>query len=104
MKPPPDRKFAEWPRKSDRVSVEAEVVVRRPSEHNFRVRIYNVSRHGCLVDFISQPRLDERLWVKFRGLEGLEALVCWTEGFTAGVEFLKPLHPGVFDRIVSELA
>lgn len=96
--------YAQWPRKSDRVAVNADVIVRRPREHNFRVRIHNLSRHGCLVDFISSPQLEDRLWVKFEGLEGLEAEVCWVSGYTAGVEFMKPLHPGVFDRLVAALS
>ncbi|HEX8412714.1 MAG TPA: PilZ domain-containing protein [Sphingomicrobium sp.] len=96
--------MALWPRKSDRVSVEAEIVIRRLRDHNFRVRVYDISRHGCRVDFISRPQLDDRAWIKFEGLEGLEASVCWTQDFTAGMQFIKPIHPAVFDRLVSKLA
>jgi hypothetical protein len=35
------------------------------------------------------------------GLEALESLVCWVDGFTAGVEFQKPLHPAVFAMLVT---
>ena len=104
MNAPYKPSYAPWPRKSDRVAVNADVIVRRPSEYSFRVRIHNLSRHGCLVDFVSTPHLDDTLWVKFDGLEGLEATVCWIEGHTAGVEFMKPLHPAVFDRVVAALA
>lgn len=93
-----------WPRKSDRVSVEAEIVIRRLRDHNFRVRVYDISRHGCRVDFLSRPQLDDRAWIKFEGLEGLEASVCWTQDFTAGMQFINPIHPAVFDRLISKLA
>ena len=96
--------YAPWPRKSDRVTVDADVIVRRPSEQSFRVRIHNLSRHGCLVDFVTRPQLDATLWVKFDGLEALEAQVCWFKDYTVGVEFLKPLHPAVFDRVIAALA
>lgn len=86
------------------MAVEAEVIVRRLGHHNFRVRVYDISCHGCRVDFLTRPQLHDRAWVKFDGLEGLEAVVCWVEGFTAGMEFLKPMHPAVFERIVRQLA
>jgi hypothetical protein len=37
-------------------------------------------------------------------MELLEARVCWIDGFTAGVEFQKPMHPAVFDLLVTKLA
>lgn len=98
-----DRTLAQWPRKSDRVTVEATVIVRRLREHNFRVRVYDISCHGCRVDFLTKPRLEDRAWVKFDGLQGLEGIVCWVDGFTAGLEFVTPMHPAVFDRIASQL-
>lgn len=93
-----------WPRKSDRVAVEAEVIVRRLGDRSYRVRVYDISCHGCRVEFLSRPQLDDIAWVKFENLESLEAAVCWVDGFTAGVKFAKPIHHAVFDRIVRQLA
>lgn len=98
------RTAAQWPRKSDRIAVDAQVIVRRLRDHNFQVRVYDISRHGCKIEFITRPALEDRAWVKFEGLEALEAVVCWADDFTAGVEFAKPMHPAVFDRIASMLA
>lgn len=92
-----------WPRKSDRVVVNAEVILRRVGQNNYRVRVYDTSRHGCKIEFVERPRLDQRAWVKFEGLEALEALVCWVDGFVAGVEFERPIHPAVFDLLVQRL-
>jgi hypothetical protein len=97
-------KFAHWPRKSDRVSVDADVVVRRIGENSCRLRIYDISRHGCRVDFVTTPQLDDVAFVRFDGMESLEAAVCWVEGQSAGLEFAKPIHPAVFDRLVSSLS
>ncbi len=82
----------------------AEVDLRRAAQNKYRVHIYDLSPHGCKVEFVERPRLEETVWVKFDGLEALEARVCWVEGVAVGVEFQRPLHPAVFDVLVSRLA
>jgi hypothetical protein len=41
--------------------------------------------------------------LKFDGLEAIEAEVCWVEGFVAGLQFDKPIHPAVFDLLLHRL-
>ena len=91
------------PRKNERVRVTAEVQLRRPGLTNFRVRIFDVSPAGCRIEFVDRPRANDRVWVKFDGLETLDAAVCWVDGFMAGVSFLKQLHPAVFDMLLTRL-
>lgn len=91
------------PRKCARVTVNAEVILRRPGQSNYRARVFDASPHGCKLEFVIRPQLDERAWVKFDGMEALEALVCWVEGHLAGVEFEKPIHPAVFDALIGRL-
>lgn len=88
------------PRKSDRVGMTAEVTLRRPGRSNYRVRVYDASPDGCKVELIARPDVGESLSVRFDGMEPLAARVCWTEGFAAGVEFQKPIHPAVFDNLI----
>ena len=83
--------------------VNAEVTLRRPGQTTYRVRVFDTSRHGCKIEFVERPKLDERTWIKFDGLEALEALVCWVDGHTAGVEFDRPMHPAVFDMLLHRL-
>lgn len=52
---------------------------------------------------MERPNLDEIVWVKFEGLEALEAMVCWVRGFEVGLEFEKPIHSAVFDLLLSKL-
>ena len=92
------------PRRTPRTKLNAEVVVRRPGGHNFRVRVYDLSPHGCKVEFVERPNLDERIWIKIDGLDALEGLVCWSEGFVAGVDFARPMHAAVFDLVVKRLS
>jgi hypothetical protein len=48
--------------------------------------------------------IEERVWLKFDGLEALESDVCWLEGSTLGVEFSRPLHSAVFNMLVDRQA
>lgn len=93
----------QWPRKSLRVTLDAEVSFRRSGKLTYKVRVFDASRHGCKVEFIERPTLSERAWIKFDGLEPLEAMVCWVNGFATGVRFEKPIHPAVFDGLVARL-
>jgi hypothetical protein len=88
------------PRKSERIELTGEAFLRRPGKHGFRVRVFDLSPFGCKCEFVDRPSIEERVWLKFDGLEALESDVCWVEGSTLGVEFSKPLHSAVFNMLV----
>jgi hypothetical protein len=90
-------------RRSERVALDAVVMLRRSGQLNFRVRVFDASLHGCRVEFVDRPELDEQLWVKFDDLQPIAAEVCWVEGFSAGLNFRQPIHPAVFDRLIANL-
>jgi hypothetical protein len=92
-----------WPRRSERVAVSADVALRKPGQPNYRVRVFDASPQGCKLEFIERPQEGDRLWVKFDGIEALEAEVCWVEDFVMGVNFAKSLHPAVFDLLVTRM-
>ena len=92
------------PRRSARTGLAAEVSLRRSGQHNYRANVFDVSQHGCKVEFIERPALDEVVWVKFAGLEALEGAVCWVDDFAVGVEFARPVHPAVFEVLLERLA
>ena len=83
--------------------MDADVSLRRAGQPTYRVRVYDVSAHGCRVEFVERPRLDEHVWVKFEGLSAIECSVCRVEGFVVGVEFVRPIHAAVFDALVARL-
>lgn len=92
------------PRNSERIALSAEVSMRRLGHANFRVSVFDASPEGCKLDLVERPSDGERVLVKFDGLESLEAEICWVDGFTAGLKFIKPMHPAVFDLLVERLA
>ena len=92
-----------WPRRSERISLDAHVSLRRVGRANFRVTVTDASPDGCKVELVERPSMGERVLVKFDGLEPLEADVCWVAGFTAGLMFQKPIHPAVFELLAERL-
>ena len=92
------------PRKGVRVGLSAEVTLRRTGHGSYRVKILDVSLHGCKAEFVDRPKLDELVWIKFDDLQSLGAMVCWTRGSNVGLEFERPIHPAVFEMLVAKLA
>lgn len=90
-------------RRSNRVALDAEVALRRAGRTNYRVRVFDVSATGGQIEFVERPELDELVWIKFDGLEAIEARVAWIEGFKAGIEYSKPIHPAVFELLLGRL-
>jgi hypothetical protein len=91
------------PRKSSRRSLSAEARLRRPGGATYLIRVSDLSPEGCKVELIDRPAIGEHVFVKFEGLEVLEAEVCWIEGPLGGLRFETPIHPAVFDMLVERL-
>ena len=90
-------------RRARRVLLYGEVIMRRAGSNSYRVHIYDVSPDGCQVEYVQEPGVEERVWIKFEGLEALEASVRWTRGKHAGVAFRRPIHPAVFDLLMRRM-
>jgi hypothetical protein len=43
------------------------------------------------------------MWVKFDGLDPIEATVCWIEGSNLGLMYQHPVHPAVFEMLLARL-
>ena len=90
-------------RKAERVAVNAEVALRRSGALNYRVRVFDASPNGCKLEFVERPMLEERVWVKFEGLDAIEGMVCWISGFTVGIQYVRPMYQAVFDAMVARM-
>ena len=78
--------------------------MRRAGKLDFRVHIYDLSPDGCKAEFVDRPEVGEQLWIKFDGMEALEANVRWIVGQKAGVKFARPIHAAVFDLLATRLS
>lgn len=91
------------PRRAERVSIAAGISLRRSFEIRYAVQILDLSPHGCRVELVERVRPGDRLWISLPGIETLEATTRWVEDFVAGVEFVHPLHPSVFDMLAARM-
>jgi hypothetical protein len=89
-----------WPRRSERIEIHAQVVLRRRSHLPYQVPLLDFSTHGCKVEYVERPEVGELVRLKVEGLEALEAEVCWVEPPVAGIRFLGPIHSAVFAMLV----
>lgn len=86
-------------RRAERVPLRADVDFRRAGDHRYRVNILDFSREGCRIELPERVLPNEIIWISLPGLETLQARVAWVKNWTAGVEFIRPLHPSVFDLV-----
>jgi hypothetical protein len=94
---------AQTPRAAERLSLMAEISLRRPGRPSFTVRACDISTHGCRTEFVDRPDEGEQVLVKLDGLEALPATACWIEPPLTGLKFERPIHPAVFDLLLARL-
>lgn len=91
------------PRRAERLDLTAEISLRRPGRTTCKVRVCDVSTHGCRSEFVDRPQEGETMFVKFEGLEAIEAVARWIEPPLTGLSFIRPIHPAVFDMMMRRL-
>ncbi len=101
FEPAPPREQVE--RAAPRLPVSAEVGLRSIGRNSFRVRVFDLSSHGCKVELVERPSVGDAVSVKFDGLDVLEAIVAWVEGPNAGLTFRNSVHPAVLDLLLQRL-
>jgi hypothetical protein len=90
-------------RRFSRSRIKSELTMRRIGGFNLQVALSDLSPGGCNVELIEAAEAGDSVIARFPHLEPLGSRVCWTEGCTTGVEFLAPIHPAVFDLLLSRL-
>jgi PilZ domain len=90
-------------RRFNRVCAETTVLVRRIGAFNFDVALKDISAGGCRVEMLEPSVAGDPVIARLPQLEPLGSRVCWAEGTTAGVQFLKTIHPAVFEQLLARL-
>ena len=88
-------------RRGDRRRVSGEAQCRRGSLRE-TVELRDLSPGGARVLALAPLRVGHAVWLRLPGIEAQEARVVWTRGCESGCEFVRPLHPAVFDALVSQ--
>jgi hypothetical protein len=99
----PVESTTESPRQHERASLDAQVLLRRGGRNNYHVQTLDLSPTGCRINFVDRPSVGERHWIKFDGMEALEGEIRWVNGFCAGLNFVRPIYPAVFELLLARL-
>jgi len=91
-------------RRSGRVALNSNILVRRLGGFNFDVALRDVSAGGCRVELLEPCEVGDPVIARLPQLEPLGSRVCWASGTTTGVQFLTSLHPAVFDALLPRLS
>lgn len=97
------RKRSKRPRAHKRLALDTHVTLRRIGRKAYQGRLFDLTPGGCKVECIERPRPGELLWAKFGKMDAVEAQVRWVDGFNAGLQFVRPFHPAMFDFLVAKL-
>nr|WP_294849580.1 PilZ domain-containing protein [uncultured Sphingomonas sp.] len=84
-------------RKAERVPLRADIDVRRPGDHRYKVNILDFSPEGCRIEIPINVDVGDSIFISLPGLETIESKVRWKKDWSVGVEFVRPLYPAVFD-------
>lgn len=66
-----------------------------------KAEIADLTPEGFQVKIFDMPPRGTPLYVRFAGIQMLNAEVCWTKIDTAGCRFLMPISQYVFDHIIN---
>ena len=91
-------------RRNQRVRCVAEIGMRRMGSFSFQVVVEDVSAGGCKVELVEFVDVDDHVIARFPGIEPFSAKVSWADARFAGIDFERPLHPAVFEQLLSRLA
>lgn len=91
------------PRAFNRAALTAELSLRRQGRQSYIANLFDLTPKGCRVEFIETPRAGEKMWAKIDVFDSIEATVRWVEGFYGGLEFSRPIHPAVFELLLTRL-
>lgn len=101
--PDDEVEVSQTPRAFERAVLEADLSLRRRGRHGYIANLLDVTPNGCRVEFIEKPRCGEKVWAKLDSFDSIEATVRWVDGFYGGLEFIRPIHPAVFEIMLVRL-
>jgi len=91
-------------RSNARVPVAGDACVRRAGRFGFQLPLRDVSVAGCMVELVEAVHAEDRVIARLPGLEPFGARVAWASRYTASLHFDRPMHPAVFELLITRLA
>jgi hypothetical protein len=89
-------------RRVERLALRLTATMRDGTRSRVKVRVIDMSTHGCRIDCTTTVEDDSWVWLSIAGLENQFCRVVWHHQEFVGLEFEKPLSDAVFDRLLAE--
>lgn len=86
---------------STRAGVEILAEVREPGLGRIEAQIMDLSITGFRMRCMTRLTGEKNIFMALPSFAAIESKICWSDGDFFGCEFTQPLHPAVFDHIVS---
>lgn len=87
---------------STRAGVEIRAEVREPGLGRVEAMIMDLSMTGFRMRCMTRLTAEKNIFMALPSFTAIESKICWVDGDFFGCEFVKGLHPAVFDHIVSK--
>ena len=87
-------------RQSNRTAVKMSAAYREGAGRG-TIEVVDLSPSGVKIESHLTLAPGAFIWIKLPGLEAWQARIAWVDRHQAGCEFVRPLHPAVFDRVVA---
>jgi hypothetical protein len=82
---------------------DASILLRRLGNVALEVHLLDISTGGCQLERAASLSIAEHVVTRLPGLEPLGATVAWANSRHARLHFDRPLHPAVFELLLTRL-
>ena len=89
-------------RRVERTALRLSAMMRDGTKSRVKVRVIDMSTHGCRIECTSTVDDDSWVWLSIAGLENQFSRVVWHCQEFIGLQFEKPLSDAVFERLLQE--
>src|SRR5207237_4720495 len=91
-------------RRANRAALNLSATMRDGSRSKARVRVIDISTHGCRIECTTPVSDDSCIWLNLDGLEAQYCRVVWHCEEFVGLEFENPLAEAVLDKLLKDHA
>src|SRR4051794_35542974 len=91
-------------RRANRAALNLSATLREGSRSKVRVRVIDISTHGCRIECTTPVTDDNWMWLSLGGLEAQYCRVAWHCEEFVGLEFENPLGEAVLEKLLKDHA
>jgi len=89
-------------RRFERTALRLTATMRDGTRSRVKVRVIDMSTHGCRIECSSSLDDDSWVWLSIAGLENQFCRVVWHAHEFIGLEFERPLSEAVFEKLLTD--